>query len=125
MPAAAPSHSATLPLDHLTTSPASALWSDLRRRAFAVRPRLTVSEWARRYRRVVMADSPGPWNDDRTPYLREIQDAFADPAVRVISVMKGSQVGGTEAIYNMLGWMVDQRPGACMVQTWKQRLSVA
>lgn len=108
-------HSATRPPDHSATSPASALWSDLRRRAFAVRPRLTVSEWARRYRRVVMADSPGPWNDDRTPYLREIQDAFADPAVRVISVMKGSQVGGTEAIYNMLGWMVDQRPGACML----------
>ncbi len=94
---------------------ASAIWQTLRREAFAVRPRLSVSEWARRYRRVVMGDAPGPWNDERTPYLREVQDAFGDPAVRVITIIKGSQVGGTEAIYNMLGWMVDERPGACML----------
>jgi len=116
------SHSATLPLRHSATfrgpfGPHSiaSLWEKLRREAFAVRPRLSVSEWARRYRRIVMGDAPGPWKDDRTPYLREIQDAFADPGVRVISIIKGSQVGGTEAIYNMLGWMVDERPGACML----------
>jgi hypothetical protein len=42
-------------------------------------PLLTVSEWADRYRRLSgkAAAEPGPWRTERTPYLREIMDAFS------------------------------------------------
>ena len=81
---------------------------------FGPREQLGVSEWAGRHRVVTLADRPGPWDNSITPYLVEVMDAFADPAVRTIAIKKGSQTGGTEAVYNMLFWAVDQRPGLCM-----------
>jgi len=39
---------------------------------------LTVTEWAEKYRRLSPENSAeaGPWRTSRTPYLREIMDAF-------------------------------------------------
>ena len=55
------------------------------RKAFdAFRPpeRLTVSEWADKYRILSEKDSaaPGLWRTDRTPYLKEPMNAFNDRA---------------------------------------------
>ena len=60
-------------------------------------PQLSVSEWADRYRRLAAESSaePGPWRTDRTPYLREIQDAITAPGIETVVVMASSHSGKT------------------------------
>jgi phage terminase large subunit GpA-like protein len=81
-------------------------------------PHITVSEWADRYRQLPMKSSaePGPWRTSRTPYLREIMDALsATSSVEEVVFMKGAQVGGTEALLNCLGYLIDHSPGPAMI----------
>jgi phage terminase large subunit GpA-like protein len=42
-------------------------------------------------------------------------DAFTDPYVEEITVMAASQVGKTEGMFNMLGYVMDQDPGPTLV----------
>ena len=42
-------------------------------------------------------------------------DAFTDPYVEEITVMAASQVGKTEGMFNMLGYLIDQDPGPTLV----------
>ena len=76
---------------------------------------MTVSQWADTYRGIAVGDTKGQWRTSRTPYLRRPMDAFAHPKVRRITLMKGSQSGGTEATLNMLFYAVDRSPGLTMV----------
>ena len=80
-------------------------------------PPLTVSEWCDRYRVLDPKHSaePGLWSTDRTPYLREIQDAFTDPEVATITLMKSARVGGSEAMYNMALYAADCCPGPALI----------
>lgn len=73
---------------------------------------LTVSQWAERYRELYGKTSsrPGKWDNAYTPYLVGIMDAFTDPLVNQITFMKSSQVGGTEVINNILGYVIDMAP---------------
>lgn len=77
---------------------------------------LTVSEWADKYRILSTENSAeaGLWRTERTPYLKEIMDAFTDDRVSKIAVVAGAQQGKTEALLNMLGYMIDQDPGPAM-----------
>ncbi len=81
-------------------------------------PRLTVSEWADDHR--VLGNRSGHaavhWHTDTTPYLREITDALGprSPARRIV-FMKGSQLGGTEAGNNWLGYVMHHAPGPILV----------
>ena len=77
---------------------------------------LTVAEWAecRRYLSTEASAEPGLWRTSRTPYLREIMDAFTDPKVRHIVFVAASQVGKTEVINNMIGYIIDQNPGSIL-----------
>jgi phage terminase large subunit GpA-like protein len=89
-------------------------------RADGLRPerRLTVSAWADAHRRLPKKSSaePGPWRTDRTPYLREIMDCMStDSDVEEVVFMKSAQVGGTEAILNMMGYVIDHAPGPMIV----------
>jgi len=84
------------------------------REGLAPDPALTVSAWADRHRVLSPrgANEAGPWRTSRTPYLREIMDALSPshPAQRVI-VMKGAQVGATEAGNNWIGYVIHHAPG--------------
>lgn len=72
---------------------------------------LTVDEWADKYRQLPAANAEsGLWRTSRTPYLREIMRAFTDPNVEDITIAAGSQVGKTECMLNMLGYIIDQDP---------------
>lgn len=74
--------------------------------------RLTVSEWAAKYR--VLPDGnaiPGPWSNSVTPYLVEIMDTFSDDMVEEIVFVKPTQVGGTSPMENMLGSLIAPGPG--------------
>lgn len=86
------------------------------REALAKPEELTVSQWAQKYR--VLDDSsalPGKWSNDVTPYLVEIMDAFNNPHIRNINFCKPSQVGGTEALINMTGWIITEDPSPTML----------
>jgi phage terminase large subunit GpA-like protein len=77
-------------------------------------PPITVSEWADRYRRLPQKSSaePGPWRTSRTPYLREIMDCMSPSSrVREVVFMASAQVGKTESLLNVLGYIVDHAPG--------------
>ena len=77
---------------------------------------LTVSEWAEKYRRLSPESSAegGAWRTDRTPYLRDIMDAFSNPKVRHIVLVAASQVGKSEMENNVLGYIIDVDPGSVL-----------
>jgi phage terminase large subunit GpA-like protein len=89
-----------------------------RRRAFAPPPRITVSEWADRYRVLSAESTPGEhgrWRTARAPYLREIMDALSDPTVERVVFMKSARVGATETLNNWLGFSMDLQPGPMLI----------
>lgn len=79
--------------------------------------KLTVSQWADRYRILSEKDSaaPGPWRTERTPYLKEPMNAFNNPEIKDITVVAGTQLGKTVMEQNMQGFAIDQDPGPTMV----------
>ena len=78
--------------------------------------KLTVSEWAEKYRILdETSNFSGKWSNDITPYLIGIMDAFNDPYIQEINFCKPTQVGGTEAMLNMLGWIITQNPSPTMI----------
>lgn len=93
---------------------ALAAYESIAREVFAPREILSPSAWAERHYRVTTGDFRGPFSLDRTPYLRGMLDAIADPSVRVVVVKKGSQVGGTLALRAGLFWWIDSVGGTCM-----------
>lgn len=79
---------------------------------------LSVSAWADAHRRLPKKSSaePGPWRTSRTPYLREIMDSMsATSPVEEVVLMKAAQVGGSEAILNTAGYVIDHMPGPMML----------
>jgi len=84
----------------------------IRRRIYSPPPRMTVSEWADRYRRLsrVSSASEGRWHTDRAPFLREIMDAWTDPLIERIVFKKPAQCGGTEVLNNCLGHIIHLNP---------------
>ena len=77
---------------------------------------LTVTEWAEKNRRLSSESSaePGPWRTERTPYLREVMDAFTDPKIHHIVFASASQVGKSEVLNNCIGDIIDQDPGSIL-----------
>lgn len=89
-------------------------------RADGLRPevQLTVSEWADAYRKLPKKSSaePGPWRTTRTPYLRDIMDDLSTMSdVEEVVLMKAAQVGGSEAILNAVGYVIDHAPGPMII----------
>ena len=78
--------------------------------------KLTVSEWADRYRHLSAKESAeaGRWRTARAPYLREIMNACGDPTVDEIVIRKCAQAGCSEAIRNAIGYWATQDPGPVM-----------
>ena len=78
---------------------------------------LTVSEWAEKYRMLDSKSSamPGPWSNDVTPYLSGVMDEFNNYETEKIIFVKPTQIGGTEALQNMIGYIVMQDPAPTMI----------
>ncbi len=78
---------------------------------------ITVSEWAEKYRMLDSKTSaiPGPWSNDITPYLVGVMDEFNNYETQKIIFVKPTQVGGTEALQNMIGYIVMQDPAPTMI----------
>ena len=77
---------------------------------------LTVSQWAEKYR--VLDESSnisGRWSNDVTPYLIGIMNTLNDDYIREVYLCKGSQLGGTEVMINMLMYIIDRNPAPTMI----------
>lgn len=77
---------------------------------------ISVSEWAEQYRILdSKSATPGPWRNDKTPYLIGIMDELQNFETEEIIFVKPTQVGGTESLLNMLGWVIQQDPSPTMI----------
>lgn len=77
---------------------------------------LTVSQWAEKYR--ILDESSnlsGRWSNTITPYLIGIMNTLNDDYIREVYLCKGSQLGGTEVLINMLMYIVDKCPAPTMI----------
>ena len=99
-------------------------------------PKLTVSQWADRYRQLSSESSAeaGRWSTSRAEYQRGMMDAVSDSLIETVVLMTAAQVGKTELINNVVGFHVHQDPAPMLVvqptldmaQTWsKDRLAPA
>jgi phage terminase large subunit GpA-like protein len=122
----------------MTHPTAQATWrrkrSELFRSILSAPPKLTISEWADRYRMLSREASaePGRFRTDRAPYQRGFMDACADPLIERVVGMFASQTGKTEMVNNLVGFHIDQDPAPILVvqptlemaETWsKDRLA--
>lgn len=96
-------------------------------------PKLTVTEWADRYRVLSKESSakPGRFDSSLAPYQRDPMDSVADDTVERVVLMWASQTGKTETINNIVGFHIDWKPSPILVlqptlemaETWsKDRL---
>jgi phage terminase large subunit GpA-like protein len=84
-------------------------------RAWAPPPKMTVSEWADRYRFLSSESGAlaGKWHT--LPFQREIFDAFCDPGVHTVVVMSATQLVKTVFIENALGYIMDRDPAPTLL----------
>src|SRR5690242_13355373 len=81
-------------------------------------PELTISQWADQHRVLsrVSAGEPGRWRTSRTPFLREIMECLSpSSAYSRVVFMKPAQIGGSEVLLNMLGYIIHYAPGPAML----------
>ena len=78
---------------------------------------ISVSEWAEKYRTLDSKTSamPGPWRNDKTPYLVEVMDELNNHETQEIVFCKPAQIGGTEAELNMTGYCIQQDPAPMVI----------
>lgn len=78
---------------------------------------ITVTQWADKNRILDSKTSaePGPWRTARTPYLQGIMDAFNDSDIEEIVFVKPTQVGGTECLQNIVGYIIAQDPSPTLI----------
>lgn len=78
---------------------------------------LSVSKWAEKHRMLDAKSSamPGRWRNDVTPYLIGIMDEFNNRETEEIILCKPTQFGGSEALNNIIGYIISQDPAPTMV----------
>jgi len=97
-------------------------------------PKLSISEWADRYRVLSRESSaePGRWKTSRIPYAKKIMDIVKDRQVEEVIIQSAAQVGKTEILLNIIGYYIHQDPSPMlailptleMAESWsKDRLS--
>lgn len=87
------------------------------RRHCRPQPRLTMSQWAERYR-VLSPEATahhGPWRNDVAPYLVEVMDALSDRVTQEVTFVAPSQSGKSEVLLNATGYFIHQEPSPAIV----------
>lgn len=95
-----------------------AIYRDAFREGIKPDPILTVSEWADKNRILSSRGSaePGLWRTSRTPYLREPMDQLGVTSLaNMVVVIKGAQLGFTEAGHNWIGYTIHHLPCPMMI----------
>ncbi|QCO05452.1 phage portal protein [Azospirillum argentinense] len=78
--------------------------------ALKPRRRMTLSQWANSRARLEDGTRYRPF-----PFQVGIQDAFTDPEVRQISVLKASRIGYSQIVKNFIAYCADQAPSRVLV----------
>jgi len=80
-------------------------------------PKLTVSEWADKYRQLSRESSAvsGQWSTSKAEYQRGMMDAVSDPRYETVVLMTCAQIGKTELVNNVLGYHIHQDPAPILV----------
>lgn len=88
-----------------------------RESAWAPPPKQTPSEWVEAHRILPasVSSEPGPMRLGRTPYVRGILDAAADPRIEEVVWVKATQIAGSETGRNMVAYWIDCDPGPCLI----------
>ncbi len=93
-------------------------WSPAERRAWKWPDPLTPSQWAERYRTLSRRQSSrsGAWRNSIAPYLVGLMDiAFRHRCVRKLNVMKAAQIGVSEALRNVIGYLASEEPDPALL----------
>jgi len=101
-----------------TAAAEATLYTTAFRRGFELERQLTVTEWADTYRVLssVSSASPGQYRSSRIPYIRGFMDAISPMSrPRRVVVMKASQLGFSDALYNLIGYGLHLRPGPVLL----------
>jgi phage terminase large subunit GpA-like protein len=93
------------------------------RRVFRPRERISVSQWAEKYRVVVRGPAQGKWRNDLTPYCQEPMDTIALPWVRKVFLCWAPQTGKTSVGINFLLYAIDNDPGPAMYAMPDEKVS--
>lgn len=93
---------------------AESLFAEIRK-AWMPPPALTLSEWADKYAYLSAESSAeaGKWHT--IPYQRGMMDAFTDPDIEQITIMKSARVGYTKILNNAIGYFIHYDPCPIMV----------
>lgn len=78
---------------------------------------LSITEWSDKYRVLtgVSSSESGPWRTSRFPFLKEIMDELSpESPTQTVAVIKGAQLGFTEAAVNWMLYTIDHNPGPLM-----------
>lgn len=80
-------------------------------------PKLTISQWADRFRKLSSEASaePGQWLTSRAEYQRGIMDTISNPKTERVVIMTSSQVGKTEILSNTVGFHIAQDPAPILI----------
>lgn len=94
------------------SEPRPIAWFPREQLAFQPPSKLTVPEWAANHRllQAGVSRQPGPWSNEMTSYLLGPMEEYTQTDTRHIVLCFGTQIGKTECLYNMLGFIVDQDP---------------
>jgi len=80
------------------------------RSAWRPPPKLTLSEWADQFYYLSAESSAQPGRWVTIPYQKGIMDAFTDPTITEVWVMKSARVGWTKILNAFVGFSIHQDP---------------
>ncbi|MEM9065065.1 MAG: terminase gpA endonuclease subunit [Planctomycetota bacterium] len=99
------------------TANAKIVYADALSKGLDLRPPCSIDEYANSYRHIAPGTSAreGKWDSDLVPLIRGVHEALEDPETEVVSLMKATQVFGTEAIINWFGHAHCEDPAPAML----------
>ena len=84
----------------------------------AVKPieRVGVTEWSEKYGRLPSDSAePGRYRVDRTPYMRQVMNAFTEPDIKRIVVKSAAQIGKSSVLLNIVGHTAHLNPANILI----------
>jgi phage terminase large subunit GpA-like protein len=80
--------------------------------------RMELAAWTEKHRELPaeQSASPGPWRNDKFPFLVEIMECLSPwHPCETVTFAKSAQVGGTEIGFNWMFYVADQYPGPMLI----------
>ena len=75
---------------------------------------ISVSEWCEKniFLSSESASEKGPYRINRTPYIKDILDQYANPNIRQITLKASAQVGKSTILNNLIAYTIKEKPSA-------------